>query len=154
MHVANYVDPGTTDRLISELFNTSNVEEFLSAHEGELVVPSFAAYITRLCEQKKMTISSVLDNADIGVSFGYALFNGSRKPSRDTVIKLGMAFGLDLDETQKLLSAAGFGGLYPKIKRDAVIIYAIQRGYTLLQTQEQLSKQELTELGAADNDRR
>lgn len=154
MHISNYVDPSTTDRLISELFNTGNIEEFLSAHEGELVVPSFAAYITRLCEQKKTTVSSVLDKADIGVSFGYALFSGSRKPSRDTVVKLAFAFGLDLDDTQKLLSAAGFGGLYPKIKRDAVIIYAIQRGYTLFQTQEQLSRQNLTELGAADNDRR
>ena len=96
----------------------------------------------------------MLDKADIGTSFGYALFNGSRKPSRDTVIKLGMAFGLDLEETQKLLSAAGFGGLYPKIKRDAVIIYAIQRGYSMHQTQEQLSRHQLTELGVADNDRR
>lgn len=154
MHIANYIDPGTTDRLISELFRTDNVEEFLRAHAGELVVPSFAAYITRLCKQKKMTVSSALDKADIGVSFGYALFNGSRKPSRDTVIKLAVAFGLNLDETQKLLSAAGFGGLYPKIKRDAVIIYAIQRGYTLYQTQDQLSRQQLTELGEANNERR
>lgn len=154
MHVANYVDPGTTERLISELFNSDNIEEFLRAHEGELVVPTFAAYITGLCEQRKATIASVLDNADIGTSFGYALFNGSRKPSRDTVIKLGMAFGLGLEETQKLLSAAGFGGLYPKIKRDAVIIYSIQRGFSLHQTQGQLNRHQLTELGAADNDRR
>ncbi len=154
MHIANYVDPGTTDKLISELFKTDNIDAFLRAHEGELVVPSFASYITRLCKDKKITVSAALDKADIGVSFGYALFNGSRKPSRDTVIKLAIAFGLNLDDTQKLLSAAGFGGLYPKIKRDAVIVYAIQRGYTLYQTQEQLSRQQLTELGEANSDRR
>lgn len=154
MHISNYIDQGTTDRLISELFRTDNIEAFLRAHEGELVVPSFASYITRLCEQKKMTISAVLDKADMGVSFGYALFKGTRKPSRDTVVKLAIAFGLNLDDTQKLLSAAGFGGLYPKIKRDAVIIYAIQRGYTLYQLQDQLNRQQMTELGAADNERR
>ena len=126
MHIANYNDPGTTDKLISELFKSDNIEVFLRAHEGELVVPSFAAYLSRLCEQRKTTISKVLDKADIGVSFGYALFKGVRKPSRDTVIKLAIAFGLNLDDTQKLLSAAGFGGLYPKIKRDAVLVYAIQ----------------------------
>lgn len=154
MHIANFNDQGTTDKLISELFNTENIDDFLRAHEGELVVPSFAEYITRLCKEKNLTVSKALDKADIGTSFGYALFNGSRKPSRDTVIKLAIAFGMDLDETQKLLSAAGFGGLYPKIKRDAIIIFAIQRKYTLFQIQEQLSRQELTELGVADNDRR
>lgn len=154
MHISNYVDPGTTDKLISELFNTGDIEEFLRTHEGELVVPSFATYITCLCEQKSTTVSAVLENADIGVSFGYALFNGSRNPSRDTVVKLAFAFGLDLDETQKLLSAAGYGGLYPKIKRDAVVIYALQRGYTLFQTQEELNRQQLTELGEAKNGKR
>ena len=154
MHIANYIDPGTTDRLISELFKTDNIEAFLRAHEGELVVSSFAEYITQLCKQKKTTVSKVLDKADIGTSFGYALFKGVRKPSRDTVIKLAIAFGLNLDDAQKLLSAAGFGGLYPKIKRDAVIIYALQRGYSLFQIQDELSRQQLAELGAADNDRR
>ena len=154
MHIANYIDPGTTDRLISELFKTDNIEAFLRAHEGELVVSSFAEYITQLCKQKKTTVSKVLDKADIGTSFGYALFKGVRKPSRDTVIKLAIAFGLNLDDAQKLLSAAGFGGLYPKIKRDAVIIYALQREYSLFQIQDELSRQQLTELGAADNDRR
>ena len=154
MHIANYIDPGTTDRLISELTKTDNIEAFLRAHEGELVVSSFAEYITQLCKQKKTTVSKVLDKADIGVSFGYALFKGVRKPSRDTVIKLAIAFGLNLDDAQKLLSAAGFGGLYPKIKRDAVIIYALQRGYSLFQIQDELSRQQLAELGAADNDRR
>lgn len=154
MHVSNYIDQGTTDKLISELFRTDNIDAFLRAHEWELVVPSFASYITRLCKQKNMTISKALDNADIGTSFGYALFNGARKPSRDTVIKLAIALGLNLDDTQKLLSAAGFGGLYPKIKRDAVIIFALQRGYTLYQIQDQLSGQHLTELGAADHERR
>ena len=154
MHIANYIDPGTTDKLISELFQTHNIEAFLRAHEGELVVSSFAGYITQLCKQKNMTVSKVLDKADIGTSFGYAIFNGPRKPPRDTVLKLAIAFGLNLDDTQKLLSAAGFGGLYPKIKRDAVIIYPIQRGYTLFQIQDELTRQQLTELGAADHDRR
>ena len=153
MHIANYNDPGTTDKLISELFKTSSIEEFLAAHEEELVVPSFAAYLARLCRQRNTTISKVLDKADIGISFGYALFKGTRKASRDTVVKLALAFGLNLDNTQKVLSAAGFGGLYPRIKRDAVLIYSIQREYTLFQTQEQLSRQQLTELMEADNER-
>ena len=93
-----------------------------------------------------MTVASTLENADISFSYGYFLFSGKRKPSRDTVLKLAIAFGLNLEETQKLLSAAGFGGLYPKIRRDAVIIYAIQRGYTLPRTQQELANQQMTPL--------
>ena len=145
---------GTTDKLISALFITDNIDSFLRAYEGEIVFSSFAAYITQLCKQKNMIVASVLKKAGIRDSFGYDLFKGTRRPSRDTVIKLAIGLGLTLDETQKLLSAAGFGGLYPKIRRDAVIIYAIQRQYSLFDLQEELSLHHLTELGAADHDRR
>ena len=137
---------GTTDKLISALFITDNIDSFLRAYEGEIVFSSFAAYITQLCKQKNMIVASVLKKAGIRDSFGYDLFKGTRRPSRDTVIKLAIGLGLTLDETQKLLSAAGFGGLYPKIRRDAVIIYAIQRGYTLPRTQQELANQQMTPL--------
>ena len=154
MHIANYLEPEATEKLIHELFNADNIQDYFTAHERELKVSSFAAYITNLCRQRNMTVASTLENADISFSYGYFLFSGKRKPSRDTVLKLAIAFGLNLEETQQLLSAAGFGGLYPKIRRDAVIIYAIQRQYSLFDLQEELSLHHLTELGAADHDRR
>ena len=154
MHIANYLEPEATEKLIHELFNADNIQDYFTAHERELKVSSFAAYITNLCRQRNMTVASTLENADISFSYGYFLFSGKRKPSHDTVLKLAIAFGLNLEETQQLLSAAGFGGLYPKIKRDAVIIYAIQRQYSLFDLQEELSLHHLTELGAADHDRR
>ena len=146
MHIANYLEPEATEKLIHELFHADNIQDYFTAHERELKGSSFAAYITNLCRQRNMTVASTLENADISFSYGYFLFSGKRKPSRDKVLKLAIAFGLNLEETQKLLSAAGFGGLYPKIIRDAVIIYAIQRGYTLPRTQQELANQQMTPL--------
>ena len=61
--------------------------------------------------------------------------NGTRRPSRDKAIQLAFGFGLDVEETQGLLRAADKSVLYPRIKRDAAIIFAISRKMSLTETQ-------------------
>ena len=52
---------------------------------------------------------------------------------------------------QQLLRAAGKSPLYPRLRRDAVILYGLDRGQPLLTVQENLSKYGLTELGGVGN---
>ena len=60
MHIANYLEPEATEKLIHELFNADNIQDYFTAHERELKVSSFAAYITNLCRQRNMTVASTL----------------------------------------------------------------------------------------------
>ncbi len=45
---------------------------------------------------------------------------------------------LGLRETDRLLQAAGANELYCKNRRDAIIIFAVQKGYTLQKVNEEL----------------
>ena len=55
------------------------------------------------------------------------------------------------DETQRLLRAAGKSPLYPRLKRDAVILYGIGKKLPILTVQESLTKYGLTLLGGLKN---
>ena len=43
---------------------------------------------------------------------------------------LAFALGCDLRQTQRLLRLADVAELWPKVRRDAIIIWCIERGYT------------------------
>ena len=67
-------------------------------------------------------------------SYVYQLLQGGRTPSRNIVLGLALLLRLSLEETQRFLRAAQRGELYPKVQRDARLIYCIGQQYTLEQT--------------------
>ena len=71
-------------------------------------------------------------------TFGYQIFKGTRKASRNKVLQLAFAMRLNLRETDRLLQAAGVNELYCKDRRDAIIIFAVQKGYSLQKADEEL----------------
>ena len=44
----------------------------------------------------------------------------------------------ELEETNRMLQAAGVNELYVKDRRDAIIIFSLEHGYTLMKTNEEL----------------
>ena len=54
------------------------------------------------------------------------------------MLRLSIVLGLSYDETQYLLRAAQRGALYPRVRRDAVIIYALSKHMNLSETDEAL----------------
>ena len=50
-----------------------------------------------------------------------------------------LALGLSLKETQRLLAVGGCGALYPRVRRDAAVIFALNQKMSLLQAEELLS---------------
>ena len=101
--------------------------------------------------QKGLSPAQVIDQSQIERTYGHQLFNGTRSPSRDKVLQLALGAGLGVPDTQKLLRAAGKSQLYPKLKRDAVILFGLQKGYSILAVQDTLSAYGLTILGGQKN---
>ncbi|MBN1265003.1 MAG: hypothetical protein JXA25_05890 [Anaerolineales bacterium] len=89
----------------------------------------------------------MISRSAIDRTYGHQLFNGRRNPSRDKVIQLAFGLKLDLDETQSLLQAAQKSALYPKVKRDAAIIFCLHHEKDIFETQEVLKVLGLTMLG-------
>ena len=141
-----------TGDLERELAGSADLGAFLQTYADELHAPSFPEYIRSLCRQRKQVRERVILAAGIDRTYGHQLFSGLRRPSRDKVLQLAFGFGLDPEEAQKLLRAAGKSPLYPRLKRDAVVFYALQHRLSLDDVQELLQGCELTPLGELRRD--
>jgi transcriptional regulator with XRE-family HTH domain len=86
-------------------------------------------------EAKGLKISECLRNSQINESYGYQLFNGKRQPSRSKVIQLALGLSLTLEETNRLLKLAEKSELYVKDQRDAVVMFALNKKWTLYDTE-------------------
>ena len=92
-----------------------------------------------ILEQAGMTASEWIAGADISKSYGYQVLRGERIPGRDILLRTALTLQLSLKETQRLLAIGGCGALYPKVRRDAAIIFALNQSMTLLETEELLT---------------
>lgn len=138
-----------TSTLLRKLLSSSNIEQFMESNAGDMEVKSFHIYLNGLCQAAGMVPEQVIKHAGIERTYGHQLFNGTRKPSRDKVIQLAFGLQLDIDGTQELLRTALKSPLYPKIKRDAAILYCLKHKKNIMETQSVLQALDLTLLGEA-----
>ena len=108
----------TTDQLLKILQNSNNI--------------SFHKYLTQLLDEKGLTKAQVITDSNIQKNYGYQIFDGSKTPSRDKVIALALAMQLTLDEANRLLHLSNNGILYPKIKRDSIIIFGLENNQKII----------------------
>lgn len=133
-----------TDDLMNTLQSTSpsEVKEYFQQHfqEGE---PSFAAYIDELLVQKGMKRQNVLIKADLSQKYGYKLLSGeAHTTDRDKILRICFSMEMTLKETQRALKLYGMNELYPKAKRDVLLIVALgQKIYDIDRVNEMLKKE-------------
>lgn len=93
--------------------------------------PSFHGYLNKLMADYECHASTLVVGACISKTYVYQFINGERLPGRDIILRISLAMGLTLDETQRLLTLAGKSILYPRIRRDAGILYCIRKKMSL-----------------------
>ena len=92
---------------------------------------SFASYMDALIAAKGLKRQDIFQQADIPQKYGYKLLTGeSHTNDRDKILRLFLAMNLSLKEVRRGLELYGMPMLYPKIKRDAILIIAFNRGCT------------------------
>ena len=140
----------STDELLALLFKERSLEHFLQRSESAYLTSSFGDYLNRWCRQQLIVPEQVIRRANLEKSYGHQLFSGKRNPSRDTVLQLAFAMQADLTQAQEMLRIARRSLLYPRIKRDAVIIYCLHNHISLVDTQIILQDLELPPLGGRE----
>lgn len=133
----------STDDLLRQLHDGA-LNEVL---QRDVSLPPFPDYIAQMCLERGEPREYAIRRAGIERSYGYQLFNGTRKPSRDKAIQLAIGFGLDLKQTQDLLKISRQSPLNPRIKRDAAILYGIMHGLNIDELQKLLKSFGMTTLG-------
>ena len=125
----------STEQLMNELKNTTDIGDFLSKNQTEMLDLSLSEYLRQLLEKYNLEKSDVFRRAKMTESnYGYELFrDDSKKASRDKLIQICVGFPLTIDETQEVLRYGKVGTLYPRDERDAYILFALKNGYDVAQ---------------------
>lgn len=142
----------TTSSLLKRIFKTRNLSRFMQQNEQHMRPLDFCGCLKQLCDARQLVPERVIMQSQIERTYGHQIFNGTRRPSREKVLQLAFGLRLTVEETQRLLRAADRSQLYPRLRRDAALIFCLQNGLTLLETQELLGKNGLTLLGDIKRD--
>ncbi|NLV57521.1 MAG: helix-turn-helix transcriptional regulator [Clostridiales bacterium] len=140
----------TTHTLQRRLFEAPDFDAFLQDNAAWMTTPRLCYYLAGLCREKGRTAGEVIRLAGLDRTYGYQLFNGTRKPSRDKLIQICFGLELSVVEAQALLKMGEKSPLYPKILRDAAIMRCLHDEKTLLQVQELLDRLGLTLLDGGE----
>ena len=139
-----------TDELLKELGNTSDINQYLSTNRDELIEQNVAKYLNELLEKKEnLTKSKIIKSTSLSESYIYDIFRGEKSnPSRNKLLQIAFAMSLDLETTQKLLKIAKVGILYPRIKRDNIIIFALNKNLDFFECENLLEQAEVEGLSS------
>ena len=100
---------------------------------------TFSVQIDEFCKAYRTTFSQVQVASGITKSMFYAIVNGTRKPKKVHIIKIGLAMGLSVEEINLLLKVSGLKELYAKSKEDAIVMYGVNNNLTVMQIEELLT---------------
>ena len=129
----------TTEDLLKTLLRTDEYSQFQELKDNGVV--SLAEHLDALLDQKETSKAEVIYRAGLDTVYGYQIFNGTRKPSRDKLLQLAFGFPLTYKETLTLLKIAGASSLYVRRRRDSIIIFALNKGFSLEQLNELLEQE-------------
>ena len=125
-----------TEDMLAELLDAPDPRAFIKRREvGER---SLAEYLDALLLKKGLKRSVVVREAGINETFGYQIFMGQRKPSRNKILQIAFAMGCTLKETNRLLQIGEANALYCKDRRDAIIVFCVEKHYPLQKVNEEL----------------
>lgn len=135
----------STEDLLERLLNASDPAAYLEG--APLETRGLSEYLASLLEVHGTRRSEVIRKSAVNATFAYQIFQGTRRPGRDTALQLAFGIGADLPETQRALRLAGLAPLWPRDRRDAIVISCISRGFTLGQCDDELFRLGETPLG-------
>lgn len=126
----------TTSTLFKKLSTRKNGKALLSQKQ---TAPTCARLLREILEKEKISAPEWIVGTNISKSYGYQILRGERTPGRDILLRTALVVHLSLKETQRLLAVGGCGALYPRVRRDAAVIFALNQKMTLRETEELIS---------------
>ena len=133
----------STDELLNEIKSTKNILDYMEHNQEEMHLNTLAEALDAWTAKKDLSTADVIKKSNLNSSYVYQIFRGKKYTSRDKVIALAFGLALSADETQKLLKQAGYRELYPRDKRDALLLYAINQKMNIIDANEVLYDNEI-----------
>lgn len=125
----------STTKLFHRIAQASSLHQAVEAGTVEM---NLKQQLEKLLEESGLDIPTLAQKMVASRVHMYQIFEGIRKPGRNMLLRMAFALSLSLEETQRLLTVAQRGVLYPRVRRDSAIIFMLQHGYTLPKADEAL----------------
>lgn len=127
-----------TNNLRRELMETATLDQFLSENQDNFNRDSICELLNRLFQKRRISKATLAKQSGMSEVYLHQVFSGRRNPSRNRLLCLCFGLNASLEETQELLKQCGFAQLYPKDRRDAIILYGILNGMNLFAVNDKL----------------
>lgn len=127
-----------TINLQSELTQCDSLRTFLMSNENSFNTDSAQEYIKELIDRSGISKATLARNSGMSEIYVHQILSGRRSPSRGRLICLCYGLGATLEETQELLKLYGLAQLYPRNRRDAILIYGLTHGISVQEINDRL----------------
>ena len=127
-----------TNNLRQELMEAPSLDQFLSENQDSFNRDSICELLNRLFQKRRISKATLAKQSGMSEVYLHQVFSGRRNPSRNRLLCLCFGLNASLEETQELLKQCGFAQLYPKDRRDAIILYGILNGMDLFAVNDKL----------------
>jgi hypothetical protein len=124
--------------ILNNIDDESYLDEFIKTTSNKFSDLGLPKFFEDICNSKNISKSELIRNAEIDRTYGYQILKGSKKPSRDKILKLCISANLNLVETNKALKLGNVGELYAKNPRDSIIIFGLNKKLDILDIDELL----------------
>lgn len=131
------MDESTTRQLadiLSGIQDEKKMEQFMSHPKITDSYKDFLSYYRSLPAVQALSDTELIERSGIEKSYFYQIMKGTRKPSRDKLLRLSIGAGLTLRETTRVLELSEMAPLYPKSRRDIIITVAINQKANVIDT--------------------
>lgn len=131
----------TTSQLLSFIKKSGQFSEVTEVFHDKEETPVFCHFLYKLMGKYNTTPKDVISSSGIERSYFYHILSGQKTPGRNIILRISLCISATLSETNQLLRLANQGPLYAKVRRDAAIIFAIEKKFTMQQTNDFLIKE-------------
>ena len=127
-----------TNDLQEALMDAPDLNRFLDENRENFNSTSVADSLNQMILKQRISKSALARRSGMSEVYLHQVFSGRRTPSRTRL--LCMCFGLQatVEEAQELLKQCGYAPLYPKNRRDAILLYGLSHQQTLFQINDTL----------------
>lgn len=135
------MDKNTTNELhqiLKKIKNGQELENYIKNNLPPQDSMTFHAYYNSYLEQRHLEKAKVIQVSGISRTYAYQILQGEKNPSRDKILALSLAAGMDLKQINQCLKLAGMNELYEKVRKDAIILFALNKGLNILEINELL----------------
>lgn len=136
-----------TEQLMEDIKNCTDIDQSVEKNQKYFFDDNeFSRYLEKLLKKYGKKMQDLINETDYSKPMLYHIKKNERAGSQRSILQIGLAIGVTVDEMQQLLRLSHNQELYPRYQRDYIILCGISAGLDLYEIDEELKKRGIEEL--------